>query len=64
MNIAGDQLMVVLTGLEEFVQYNISVRANTAVGSGPYSAPESATTFEDGKGYSAHTLQLTVQFCI
>ena len=49
VNIAGDQLMVVLTGLEEFVQYNISVRANTAVGSGPYSALESATTLEDGK---------------
>ena len=29
---------LLLSGLEEFVEYNISVRAYTSVGPGPYSA--------------------------
>ena len=33
----GSVLMMVLTGLEEYVEYNISVRAYTSVGPGPYS---------------------------
>jgi len=28
---------ILLNGLEEYVQYNISVRARTSVGPGPYS---------------------------
>ena len=37
-----------ITGLEEYVQYNISVRAYTSVGPGPYSDPVTERTFEDG----------------
>ena len=33
----GSVLMMVLTGLEEYVEYNISVRAYTSAGPGPYS---------------------------
>jgi hypothetical protein len=33
----GGTREVVLTGLEEFVDYNISVRASTSVGEGPCS---------------------------
>ena len=33
----GSILMMVLTGLEEYVEYNISVRAYTSAGPGPYS---------------------------
>lgn len=40
------QLSVVLTGLEEFVEYNISVRAYTTVGPGPYSPEETNRTLE------------------
>ena len=36
------------TDLEEFVNYNISVRAYTSVGPGPYSDPVTARTLEDG----------------
>ena len=36
------------TDLEEFVNYNISVRAHTSVGPGPYSDPVTARTSEDG----------------
>ena len=32
-------LTVVISGLQEYVQYNISVRAYTIVGPGPYSDP-------------------------
>ena len=32
----GSVLMMVLTGLEEYVEYNISVRAYTSAGFGPY----------------------------
>ena len=42
-------LSIVVTGLEEYVNYNISVRAYTSVGPGPYSDPVTERTLEDGK---------------
>ena len=33
----GSLLLIVLTGLEEYVEYNISVRAYSNAGPGPYS---------------------------
>ena len=50
-NVSGTKLAVVLMDLEEFVDYNISVRAFTSVGGGPYSDEVAATTFEDGKNF-------------
>ena len=41
-------LSVNITGLEEYVEYNISVRAYTSVGPGPYSDPVTERTQEDG----------------
>ena len=38
-----------LSGLEEFVEYNISVRAYTSEGPGPYSEEITVMTLEDGK---------------
>ncbi len=38
-----------LINLEEFVTYNISVRAYTSVGEGPYSVGMTALTLEDSK---------------
>ncbi len=43
------ELEVVLEGLEEYVSYNISVRAYTSVGGGPFSSGVLATTLQDGK---------------
>ena len=37
-----------ITGLEENVEYNISVRAYTSMGPGPYSDPVTERTSEDG----------------
>ena len=42
-------LSVNITGLEEYVEYNISVRAYTSVGPGPYSDPVTERTLEDRK---------------
>ena len=39
-----------LTGLEEYVEYNISVRAYTSEGPGPYSDPVTERTDTDSKG--------------
>ena len=52
-DISADQftttnLSILVTGLEEYVNYNISVRAYTSVGSGPYSVPVTERTLEDG----------------
>ena len=44
-------LNTTLTGLEEYVEYNISVRAYTSVGPGPYSDPVTRRTLEDGTCY-------------
>ena len=41
-------MAVNLTNLQEYVEYNISVRAYTGVGPGPYSDPVTERTFEDG----------------
>ena len=45
----GSVLMMVLTGLEEYVEYNISVRAYTSAGPGPYSINVSNRTETDGE---------------
>ena len=45
------QLNIALTGLQEYVEYSISVRAYTSVGPGPYSDGVVGRTFEDGKKY-------------
>ena len=42
-------LTVVLRALQEYVEYNISVRAYTIVGPGPYSDPVTQRTLEDRK---------------
>ena len=44
----GSVFTMALTGLEEYVEYNISVRAYTSAGPGPYSDPVTERTFEDG----------------
>lgn len=46
---SGSELKVVLRDLEEDVSYNISVRAYTRVGAGPFSSGVVATTFQDGE---------------
>ena len=40
---------IVLGGLQEYVEYNITVRAYTIVGPGPFSPGVDNRTFEDGK---------------
>ena len=51
-NVTAPTTIETLTDLEESVGYNISVRAYTSVGPGPYSDPVTAMTFEDSKIYS------------
>ena len=43
----GTQLLLLLTGLEEFVEYSMRVRAYTSVGTGPFSPNISNATFTD-----------------
>ena len=38
-----------LTGLEEYVNYSISVRAYTSVGAGPYNVAMTVLTLQDSK---------------
>ena len=45
---------VTLTGLQEFVEYNISIRAFTVVGPSPYSEVVLQRTFEDGKNLAIY----------
>ena len=44
----ASELFQVLSGLEEFVEYNISVRAYTSQGPGPFSDDVTQMTQEDG----------------
>ena len=47
--VTGLETTAVLMNLEEFVDYNISIRAYNSAGWGPYSTDITATTEEDGK---------------
>ena len=49
MNVTALEMSVTLTELQEFVFYNISVRAYTSVGAGPFSEEMTERTNEDGK---------------
>ena len=44
-----------LTGLQEYTEYNISVRAYTSVGPGPYSEEVTNRTVEDGEAIIPNT---------
>ena len=48
-NVTAPMTSVTLTDLQEVVTYNISVRAYTSVGEGPYSVGVTAMTLEDSK---------------
>ena len=46
----GSVLEMVLNGLQEFVDYNVTVRAYTSIGSGPFNPTgDSNRTSEDGE---------------
>ncbi len=45
----GSQLTLSVTELEEDMEYNVTVRAHTAVGGGPSSPVVTVRTFEDSK---------------
>ena len=49
VNVSRSDLSVILMGLEEYINYNISVRAYTSVGVGPYSVAMTVLTLQDSK---------------
>ena len=58
MRVSGIEMSAFLSGLQEFVSYNISVRAYTSVGEGPQSDGMLLMTLEDGK-YTVNLISLT-----
>ena len=48
-NVSGSELVLVVDGLEEYVNYNFTVRAYTSAGPGPFSVITTSTTDEAGK---------------
>ncbi len=51
MNVSGTELSTNITGLQEFVSYNISIRAYTSVGAGPDSDEVIVMTLPSGMFY-------------
>ena len=47
--IIAANMSAMISGLQEYVEYSISVRAYTSVGPGPYSDPVTQRTLEDCK---------------
>ena len=43
-----------LTGLQEYVEYTVRVRASNGEGYGPFSSPVSVTTYQDGEFFHLH----------
>ena len=56
MTVNTTNLYIKLTDLEEYVEYNISMRAYTSVGPGPYSKGIVRRTLEDGERYDKFLL--------
>ncbi len=54
---SGSQLSVVLYMLQEYVEYNLSVRAFNGAGPGPFSPEIAERTLEDGECLAATTEQ-------
>lgn len=54
MNVSAMDMSVVLSNLQEYVYYNISVRAYTSVGDGPYSQEILVLTLEEGESNSCY----------
>ena len=50
VNVSGAELVLVVDGLEEFVEYNFTVRAFTIAGPGPFSVITTSTTDQAGGG--------------
>ena len=50
VNVSGSELVVMVDGLEEFVQYSFTVRAYTSAGPGPFSDVTTSTTDQAGEG--------------
>ena len=57
----GTARAVNLTGLEEYVNYTISVRAYTSVGAGSYSDGVTVLTFEDGRYFQTNIIYSSYQ---
>ena len=57
VNVSMTDMFVVISDLEEYVSYNISVRAFTSAGEGPYSDGVLAMTNEDGNSASLMSSQ-------
>ena len=49
VNVSGSELVLVVDGLEEFVEYNFTIRAYTIAGPGPFSVITTSTTNQAGK---------------
>ena len=49
-NVSGSDLVLVVDGLEEFVEYNFTIRAYTSAGPGPFSNVTTNTTDQAGEG--------------
>ena len=49
VNVPASRRSIMLRDLEEYVPYNITVRARTSVGRGPYSSAITERTLEDGR---------------
>jgi len=45
----GDDTSLIVSGLEEFTNYTVEVRAYTSAGAGPYSTPMNVQTMQDSK---------------
>ena len=49
VNVSGSKLVLVVDGLEQFVEYNFTIRAYTIAGPGPFSVFTTSTTDQAGK---------------
>ena len=50
LNVSGSELVLVVNGLEELVEYNFTIRAYTIAGPGPFSVITTSTTDQAGEG--------------
>ena len=49
VGVDGTNMSATISGLEEYVEYSISVAAYTVIGEGPFSLPVQETTLQDSQ---------------
>ena len=63
VGVDGTNMSATISGLEEYVEYSISVAAYTVIGEGPFSLPVQDTTLQDSQFFRVFYFMNPLTLC-